>query len=235
MTQEILDYLLIRSLLANSTSEEIINMIENKEIFVYLINSIASLMQQEDFILINHDYQEKVSDIVQSHRFDYNQDKDLNEQMNYIIGRLKEYEAMSFNRKQYLINSWMKQEFKNRGLPWIYQTPETLFCLISLDMKYFQQMIELKELKIDNLIEYFSILNIILNKFPNTFSNDPLFLEIHKKNCMMIQEIPQIPHSIQKMNKKIVKKLKENYEVNEEIHIEVENNVTYQLKKKKEN
>lgn len=233
MIQEILDYLLIRSVLLNSTSEEMINTINDTKTFPYIIKNINLLMQQEDFILLDKSLQYKVVDILQKFRFDYIKDKEVNDQMNYIIDRLKTYKEMSYDRKRYLVNEWIKQEAKTRELPWYYHTIKNLVSLISLDMYYFQRMIVTDEpFEIDNVVEYLSLLNIILNKFPDCFQEDKLFLELTREKCKMIKSISGFPKFIRKINKSILKRLNENFEVNEEVNKKVKENLSYQLIKR---
>ncbi len=193
MTQEILDYLLIRSALVNNTSQKIIQEIKDKEEYSYLVNNISQLMQKEDFLLLQDDFPDKVSDIIQSHRFEYNYDKKLNEEINYIIDRLKQYQIMTLNHKKELINSWVKQESENRKLPKIYHNSNALLYLISLDAFYFNQMID-GNFIIQNIIEYLSLVNIIMNEFSTVFEEDKYFLEITRK-CLNIIK-PAIRDSI---------------------------------------
>ncbi len=233
MIQEILDYLLIRSTLVNSTSQEIIENTDDKAIFSYLVHAISSLMQQEDFLLVDPSFPEKVSDLIQFYRFDYNQEKDLNSEMNYIIGRLSDYKKMSFNRKQKLIQDWINQETKNRDLP-KYSGKENLLGLISLDGYYFCQMISIQQtFEIENAVEYLSILNIIHNKFPDFFKQDLSFVELNREICNHIQSSYQLPRFVLKMNRRILKKLNENYAIDSEIQKQIQGKMTYQLIKRK--
>lgn len=234
MIQEIFDYLLIRSTLVNSTSQEIIENANDKEIFSYFVHTISSLMQQEDFILMDKSLQEKVSDFIQFYRFDYNTNKDLNQEMNYIIGRLCDYKNMSINNRKILMNNWLKQETVYRGLPWYFSTKENIFHLISLDIFYLNGMFLMNgKFEIDNVIEYLSLINIILNKFPEYFNQDIRFLEMTRENCDFISSIKQMPRFILKMNKKILENLNKNYKINSEMNEKITEKVTYEVVKRK--
>ncbi len=212
MIQEILDYLLTRCLLLNSTSQELIDNITDKETFSYVVKNISNLMQKEDFVLIDRSLQEKVSDIIQSHRFDYNKDKELNAEMNYIIGRLQDYKSMSTNRKNMLIYNWIKQETEVRGLPVYYREINILLNLVCYDAFYMKNMLcsSNGQTEIDNVVEYLSLINLILNKYTTFFDENQNLLKLTIENCEIIAEIKKIPKFILKMDKDLLKKLNKN-------------------------
>ena len=136
MTQEILDYLLIRSLLVNSSSDEIIEQVSDKESFSYFINNVSMLIEEEDFLILSPVLQDRVGDVLYKYRFTYNKEKEFNEQMNYIIGRLQDYHLMSDERKSFIIDSWVENESNVRELPKRYRNINDLLTLISLDTAY---------------------------------------------------------------------------------------------------
>lgn len=229
MIQEILDYLLIRSFLINSSEEEIIGVIETEENFAYILNSIYELMQEENFIFTSHFLCHKVQAFINKYRFDYIKNKEYCEKMNYIIDRFNEYNAMSDHRKKVIVNDWIEEEVKARELPRLYKNVYSLINLISSDMKYFQGMISVGEpFEIDNVIEYVSLINIMMNKFSNIFEEDKQFLEVTKLNLETFSKIPLGYHNL-KMVKKALKRLKNNYTNAEDVKVEV----NYSLKKTK--
>lgn len=222
MIQEILDYLLIRCLLLNSTSKEIIEKIQDKETFYYIIDSIYKLMQEENFVFALSEYNNKTSDVVNSYRFNYNKDKELNDKINYIIGRLQEFRSMSKGRKKDVIDNWIQEESQSRNLPKCYQNIQNLVDLVSLDIAYFQGMITVDEpFIVESVVEYVSLINIIINKYPECFNEDHLFLEVVRHNLVYLQSIPLIRSRDLNMIKKTLRTLNQNYDINEEIELDI--------------
>lgn len=222
MIQEILDYLLIRSLLINSTTEEIIEEIKDKDSFYYIVESIDKLMQEEDFLFVLSEYNEKTLDIVSHYRFDYNKDKELNDKMNYIIGRLKQLREISPERKKYIIDNWLEEEWKNRELPKKYQNIDDIVYLVSLDASYLIGIISLSQMEIKSVIEYSSLINIIINKFPDFFYEDKVLLEVIRKTLISLKKVPFLRFTEAKMLKNTLNKLNENYEITENLNTEVD-------------
>jgi len=222
--------LLIRSFLLNSNDKEIIESVTNEEEFAYVLNNIYNLMQEEDFVLISSSLSDKVLSFVSNYRFDYIKNKDYCEKMNYIIGRLRDYNNMSIDRKKHIVNNWIDEESKTRCLPKCYQNGEDLFNLISLDMKYLMGMISIgEEFVIHNVVEYVSLINIIMNKFPECFENDHLFLEVARNNLNALMKVPFMRLRNLKMIKNSLNKLNNNYVVSTDVQIEKQ----YLLKKTK--
>lgn len=216
MIQEILDYLLIRSLLYNSDADELIEAIKEKEDFTYVLDNIHMLMQEENFIFVAPHLVFNVSELITKYRFDYIKNKELNDKMNDIIGRLNDYKYMSDKRKQYIINNWIEEESNNRNLPLCYRNLTMLLGMISLDTAYFQGMINIdKSFDIGYVIEYVSIINIIMNKFPECFHDNPEFLEITKQNLMILKGNKEISRVDSRMIKRTIKKMQEKYSLSE--------------------
>ena len=66
MTQEIFDYLWIRSILCASNSERIIECIENDKItYSEFVQEVAELMQKEDLVLTSDEIIEDFDKVVQ--------------------------------------------------------------------------------------------------------------------------------------------------------------------------
>lgn len=228
MIEEVFNYLIVRSSLTNHTSEELIELVKNKEDYKFFVDNISKIMMEEDFILISDDLIDSVSNLVHHYRFDYNKNKEINDQVNYIIDRLRDYKNMSLKHKIDLSNSWISQERENRGLSAKLATPENLLSMIALDGTYFYSMINIgEEFCIENIMEYLSLLNLLLNRFHAVFE-DNLFLEITKQNCKVIQSIPKLPRIYLKMIKKILDRLNKEYSTTSDDNIEVK----YYLKKK---
>lgn len=213
MTQEILDYLLIRSLLFNSEPEELIDATSNRENFIYVLDNIYILMQNENFIFMSPNIITNVVELIQKYRFDYNKDKEMNDKMNYIIGRFNDYRNMSEKRKRDIVSRWVQEESENRNLPFCYRTLPNLLGLISLDTAYFQSMISSDEsFEVGYVVEYLSLINIIINKYPKCFSEDMDFLAVTRMNLIALQNNKKVfSRTDYNMLKKTIKKMKEEY------------------------
>ena len=217
MIQEILDYLLIRNLLYNSDSEELIAVVETKENFVYILDNIYLLMQEENFVFLSPHLVMNVSAFIQKYRFDYNKEKEINDKMNYIIERLNDYRHMSSKRKELVIQDWILQESENRNLPLCYRNLTSVLGLISLDAFYFLNMVSIKEpFQIECLVEYLSIINIIINKFPQCFAEDIKFLEVTRQNLDSLAHNKNIPKVDARMVHRTLKKIRKTYSTLEE-------------------
>lgn len=216
MIQEISDYLLIRSLLYNSDSEELIEVAKEKDNYIYILNNIYELMQEENFIFVDPHLVTNVEDFIYKYRFDYNRDKEINDKMNYIIGRLNDYKNMSDKRKQFIIDNWVQEESQNRNLPFIYKNLNNLLSLISLDTLYYQGMISIdKPFNIEYVVEYVSIINIIMNRFSESFNDDIEFLEVTRQNLQILKDNKKISKIDSKMIKEALKKVNKQYSMSE--------------------
>lgn len=174
---------------------------------------------------------DNVSELVQHYRFDYNKNKEINDNVNYIIGRLHDYREMSIDRKKYITDNWIKEELEARGIPPKAIRLEQLLNLLILDESYFRKMLNIREeFVIENLMEYLSLVNLLLNKFPKVFE-DNLFLEITKQNCECIKSISKLPRLYSKMVQKILSRLKKEYSADTEVEVKVK----FYLKKKEDN
>lgn len=221
MIEEAFNYLLTRSLLMSKESNDLINLVDSEEMYKFFVDNISCIMQEEDYILVSDALIERVSDLIYHYRFDYIKNREINEQVNYIIGRLHDYREMSINRRATLCKEWIKEERKNRDLPAKDTTIEGLFSMIALDGEYFHSMINIgEEFMVENITEYLSLLNLLLNRFSQVFEDD-LFLEITKQNCESIQSIPKISKVYLKMIKKILRRLDKEYIASSDVNVQV--------------
>lgn len=221
MTQEILDYLLIRSLLVNSSSDEIIEQVSDKESFSYFINNVSMLIEEEDFLILSPVLQDRVGDVLYKYRFTYNKEKEFNEQMNYIIGRLQDYHLMSDERKSFIIDSWVENESNVRELPKRYRNINDLLTLISLDTAYLIGITSMENIEVKSIIEYSSLINIIINKFPDVLENDKALLGVIRESILYLKKIPFLRREESKMLKNTLNKIDSNYELDQNLDIQM--------------
>lgn len=208
MIQETLDYLLTRSFLACCSSEQIIESIDSKETFSYFVKNIVKIMEQENFIFTSQELINRVADTIYKYRFDYNKDKEINNNMNYIIDRIKDYKEMSNNRKRYIQEYWVEEECKNRSLPNKYKNIETLLEMVIYDSSYVYNILAAEIFYIENLAQYVSIINFVLNELNDDLEEDISFLEVSLENLKLLEQA-KLKRSERKMLESTIRKLED--------------------------
>lgn len=206
MTQEISDYLLIRYAFLEFDSEDIINTIDSIDTYEPLIKTISSIMQEEDFFLIDETMQRKIQDVFLKYRFKY-RNKELTRETNYIIERLNDYKKMSESRKKDLIKRWIKEESQKRCLPLAYSSMENLKELIVFDAEC---IIKIRtdngiDLINDEVIKYLSFFNLIRSKSKNDMGEK--FYESNRKLIEEVSKEKEFSYTIKSMAKKTLKKM----------------------------
>ena len=187
MIQEIYDYLLTRSSFMFN-KEVMIKECDTKDRFREITHNVVELMQKENFFIVYPEALKNINDLVQYYRFNYNKDKEINDDMNFIIERTNEYKNMTYNRKRYLASEWLKLEFKDRNLPWICQTEETVtgamwnevdifltICgyTLSEDGKTYEYDDNRQEQEtITDVYRYLQIINLLANRYPGFFYDE---------------------------------------------------------------
>lgn len=208
MIQEISDYLWIRDVLLCTDGKELIASASDKENFANIIYNISELMQKEDFVLVFNYIIGNIEELVYHYRFDYNKDKEINDNMNYIIGRLNAYKNMSEERKNYLCKSWVKDEFNDRLLPITFRNADNLVDLMQLDVEYITGMLNYSEpFEIENVIEYLSLINLTINRFPDSFKDEDFYKATYN-NLEGLKELEILPYNYKCYVKKTIKNLK---------------------------
>lgn len=228
MIGNVINYLAVRSILMGNTKEELIKLVKGESDYKFFVDNISLIMQQEDYILLSDELIERVADLVHQYRFDYNKNKEINDEINYIIGRLHDYRGMNPRRKDLLCQKWFDEELFYRGLSKKDANIARIYKMIALDGEYLYNMVNVGvEFSIDDILEYLSLLNLLLSRFPLVFQ-DNLLLEIAKQTCIAIETIPKLPKKYLKMIKKFLHKLKEKYPEAPSEKVEIK----YYLKKK---
>lgn len=195
MIQEIYDYLLIRSHFLFDD-----NMIERcgeNDNFKYIVMNISKVMQREDYFILSSSLQKNVSDLIQKYRFDFNKDKVVNDEVNFIIGRLNEYKSISEKRKNEKVNCWLNEEYKVRNLPRKFRVFNNISKAIANEHVLFMKVCGMKldetgtnyipvsenEDYMENVdyFDYLQLINLLANRFPTVFYENN-FLEITLNN-----------------------------------------------------
>ena len=185
MTLEIYSYLLIRTYLIQDEIALTYQGVEDKrEQFKYFIDSIAMVMENEDFIAINPKIQEDINRIIQESRFDFIGDKEINGQVNFIISRLNEYKLMSDKKKKWLAHDFYKDEYNDRLLPFKYRKYKYVEEFITYDyanlcamigptkIEEFEGYYETDNAKVSVVISYLATINLIMSRAPETISDE---------------------------------------------------------------
>lgn len=185
MILEISDYLLIRYMFLDCENEDIIKNVNSIETYQPIIKAISSIMQEEDFFLIDDKMPKKIEYLIQKYRFTY-RTKELARETNYIIERLNDYKQLSQSRKNYLIKEWVKKESKERGLPSKYSVMENLTELIVFDAECIMNAKNSGKINLagDDAIKYISFFNLIRNKFNIDLNN-----EFYTSNILLIDKV----------------------------------------------
>lgn len=219
MIQETFDCLLTRAFFINNEENEILAAIDSKASFIFLIRRVSALMQQEDFFLINPEYQHKLSTVIGEYRFKYS-DPSIIEDINYIIGRLNEFKAMSEERKNYLINEFYKDQYAIRNLPLAYRNRHNINLFMVLDFVCLTQLFpgigeseaarqeeHPKDIEVLNDVEFISLMNILLNKHSDIFFLDG-FIETTVGNFNELLESGKLSFHTAMYIKKTLKNIK---------------------------
>ena len=177
MIQEIYDYLLIRHILITNTREELLEDINNKEMYDKTVKVVANLMETEDFVLVVPGVQEKVDEMIKNYRFDYC-DKNNVEEINYIVDMLNKYKNKSDGEIERRRIDFLLDEFKDRNLSMKYTfKKEKILDMIANDFVVYESFSRIPALEEENApfeikveIDYFtSTVNLLMSRFPDLF------------------------------------------------------------------
>ncbi len=215
MIQEILDYLWIRNILLFQEEEIIEDYISKKNKYSDYIQILSRLMQREDLAVVYPEIQDKISKTVNKYRFEYNT-AEINEDINYIVGRLNDYKKMSDTRQKQIIGEFYADEIVDRNMPIIYKNcKEELTTLIGNDFNCFISMYKASDEETGediettfqpDMLQYTSLVNILINRFPEFFE-EKAFVDVTIMNFMRIKETPKLKGSMYRYVKRTLKEL----------------------------
>lgn len=209
MTLEIYSYLLIRNVLISFDSKTINENIRTHEEYTNIIKGLSELMKYEDFALVSSNLSDKILDIVQYHRFKFD-NKEILDDINNIIQKINQYRTMDINKKIDLLTEFYEKESKKRNLPAKYANSVPLINSLIEDDIYTYKAIfkcyetgEVKHLALDeyDIISYNSLINLINYEEPDFFTN-----EVVRDNTINI--LKQIS-SVRRLNHNIRDNIKE--------------------------
>ena len=183
-------------------------------------------MQNEDYFLLCDELCNRVSYFIQKNRFKFNYDKEANVEMNFIIQRLNEYKSLSEREKIRRAEAFIKEEYESRKMPNKYRVREELPLYISRDCTYFMEILGLEYtgestitsnpehcFEIDNYFEYLSLINWLIDKYPDFVLNTalPNQVKLTTDTICSIKKMPSYFKEYSKITAKNLKKLEKSY------------------------
>ncbi len=225
MTLEISDYLLIRIYFARAKNKFDLSGMTKEEArddFYRTLVMSTQLMQEEDYFLIIPEAMEELDNIVQKYRFDFPGDKEINDEVNFIIGRKKEYEDLSETRLKTRAREWYLSEIKDRLLPRKYRNNDIIVDLLIQDYIYFLKInssfniddynknVDFDTLdgtvQVNNIIPFLALINLMFNRFPEYVENN-IYINGLFDRLDAIARIDDIPKDCLKYLKTTVKNI----------------------------
>lgn len=209
MTLEIYSYLLIRNVLISFDSKTLNENIKTHEEYINIIKGLTELIKHEDIALAFADMPDKIADIVQSHRFKFDNSK-IRDEINYIIQIINQYKSMNINKKIDLVTNFYEKEAEKRCLPAKYANSVQLINnLIEEDIYTYQEIFscyetgEAKQLQLDefDVLSFVSLTNLINSEDSEFFSDQDVRNNI-------IHDLKQLA-SIRKLDRNIRNYIKE--------------------------
>ena len=73
---------------------------------------------------------------------------------------------------------------------------------------------------LNNVVEYISIINIIMNKYPEFFIDNPEFFEVTKQNLKIIKDNKEIKGIDFKMIRRTFKQMEKQYQLSENVNFQ---------------
>lgn len=212
MTLEIYDYLWIRNALLAIDTKEINEAIINEDHYQYVLTCISGLLEMEDLPLAFDGLVSKIYDIVHYNRFKYKSNKVINDLANNIIGKLNQYKSLNEFKKEYLVQNFVEEEISVRNLPEPFSNDMlTIAQLLPTDYIVYTELMNVDELKYveidgNDVLDYISLVNLIMNKYPELLENE-YFKECIVSCLNQIIKVPNVPRSLIKYSKSTLNKL----------------------------
>lgn len=214
MTQEIYDYLWIRNVLMGLDVQALASNIEHIEEYRFVLKCMADLLEHEPFPLVIPASLEKISDFIQIFRFKF-RDEDISIKTNFIIEKLNQFKTMNPADKNLSIRLFYEQESKDRKLPFLYQnSKEVIDCLMQSDIHIYRDImyhdnntyIEPVPLTETDIIDYISLTNLIMTRYPSFFENENS-IDKSINNLKQLVTIKALPLIIKSYIKKTLRRL----------------------------
>ncbi len=212
MTLEIYDYLWIRNALLTTDTKEINEAIINEDQYQYVLTCILGLLEMEDLPLAFDGLVSKIYDIVHYNRFKYKSNKVINDLANNIIGKLNQYKSLNEFKKEYLVQNFVEEEISVRNLPEPFSNDMlTIAQLLPTDFIVYTELMNVDGLKYveidgDDALDYISLVNLIMNKYPELLENE-YFKECIVSCLNQIVKAPNAPRALIKYSKSTLNKL----------------------------
>lgn len=176
MTQEILDYLLIKAQFVGMTSDELLECMKLEENFEIYCDIICQVIEHDDFFYTSPKLIEKLATIVHTKRFEGVHKKETIADLNEMLEVINTYKNLSDSQKLLLTANWINKQAEIRKLPYRKFPGYDLERIYQFlyNEKYYADMIltqQLTDASIYNQFYCLGTINMLINEFPQVFEN----------------------------------------------------------------
>ncbi len=122
MTQEIYNYLWIRSYILNMNIDMERDTIKNElannssETYKCFVVGLSNLMNEGDLLFTNYEKEKRALDLLNEFRYDYRSDKEINDAINNIICKVNEFHSLDYESRDRRMESFYSKEGIKRRL-----------------------------------------------------------------------------------------------------------------------
>lgn len=174
MTQEILDYLLIKAQFICMSSDELLeNMKEEQWLEVYC-DIICRIIEHEKFFYTSPKLIQKLADIVHKKRFDGYHSKEVIADLNEILETVNIYNNLSDSEKMMCTTGWINEQAEIRKLPYrklIGYDLKSMYEFIYNEKYYADLIFSQQSGEIFNPFYVLGTINMLISEFPQVFEN----------------------------------------------------------------
>ena len=171
MTQEILDYLLIKAHFILCTKEELLEKVKEERLLEIYCYNICRILEQEQFFFTSDELMQKLETFVYEKRFDKKHEKEVVLAFNVMINYINKYKQLSNSDKMKIGAEWINQEAKVRNLPFRRFTGYNLESIYECikNESYYAKILLLDDcaLEIYNPFYLLTTINVLCNCYPN--------------------------------------------------------------------
>lgn len=212
MTQEILDYLLIKAHFIVLTDEQILENVKDEDILESYCDGIGSILDKEEFFYIDERFIKKLERLVSEKRFNGKHSKETIINFNKMIGAINRYKTLSESDKILIGAKWIDEEAIARDLPFRKfpgYTLNLIYEYIKTDAYYAKLLLNYNsDLEIFDGLDLVATINLLCNRYPEVFKENPIgfclceqALEIIKENTKKILFLKMVKKTAKRLEK----------------------------------
>lgn len=212
MTQEILDYLLIKSQFISLTTEELLEKMKDEKLFEIYCDIICNVIEHETFFYTSPDLIAKLEKIVGTKRFDGYHKPEVIHDINEIISVINSYKTLSEEDKKINTKTWIKQQVEIRKLPYfkiMEYNIESIYQVIANEIYYADMLINKKtDIQIYNPFYLLGTINLLISEYPLIFSDQDILSYCYSLSLVLKEKVFPKKHRLySKMAKNILNSL----------------------------